>query len=165
MVENQRSPSPSKRTKFRWVVCALWEWEEIKKLPKDPRSLEKAKGKAVKVIYALLPSLPTEHRYNIVFMVRLVAKVVDSQWVMLARQGKMPKSGKTHLIETQEHHSRQIREVRKKSDRVEMLEIDYPALIASPQAILNHLKEFLGDASTPSRKVEACIKPALHRPK
>ena len=100
MVENQRSPSPSKRTKFRWVVCALWEWEEIKKLPKDPRSLEKAKGKAVKVIYALLPSLPTEHHYNILFMVRLVAKVVDSQWVMLARQGKMPKSGKTHLIET-----------------------------------------------------------------
>lgn len=23
MVENQHSPSPSKRTKFRWVVCAL----------------------------------------------------------------------------------------------------------------------------------------------
>ena len=109
MVENQRSPSPSKRTKFRWVVCAIWEWEEIKKLPKDPRILEKAKGKAVKVISALLSSLPTKLRYKILYMVRPVAQVVDSQWAMLARQGKMPKSEKTHLIETQEHHSRQIR--------------------------------------------------------
>ena len=165
MVENQRSPSPSKRTKFRWVVCAIWEWEEIKKLPKDHRILEKAKGKAVKVISALLSSLPTKHRYKILYMARPVAQVVDSQWAMLARQGKMPKSEKPHLIETQEHHSRQIREVMKKSNRVEMLEIDYPALIANPQPILNQLKEFLGDAFTPGPKVEACIKPALHRQK
>ena len=88
-----------------------WEWEEIKKLPKDPRILEKAKGKAVKVISALLPSLPKKHRYKILYMERPVAQVVDSQWAMLARQGKMPKSEKPHLIETQEHHSRHIREI------------------------------------------------------
>ena len=63
----------------------------------------------MKVISALLSSLPTKLRYKILYMVRPVAQVVDSQWAMLARQGKMPKSEKTHLIETQEHHSRQIR--------------------------------------------------------
>jgi hypothetical protein len=35
--------------------------------------------------------------------------------------------------------------------------------IANPQPILNQLKDFLGDAFTPGPKVEACIKPALHR--
>ena len=140
-----------------------YEWEEIKKLAKNPRLIEPAAGKAVKVISALLPSLPGKHRYKILYMVRPTAQVVDSQWAMLARQGKMPKSEKTHLIEVQESHSRQIREVLKKSDRVEMLEIDFPSLITNPQSILEQLKEFLGEAFIPGPKVEACVKPALHR--
>ena len=140
-----------------------YEWEEIKKFAKNPRLIEPAAGKAVKIISALLPSLPGMHRYKILYMVRPTAQVVDSQWAMLARQGKMPKSEKQHLIETQEHHSLQIRDVLKKSDRVELLEIDFPALIANPQPILEQLKKFLGDAFTPGPKVEACVKPSLHR--
>jgi predicted AlkP superfamily phosphohydrolase/phosphomutase/tetratricopeptide (TPR) repeat protein len=140
-----------------------YEWEEIKKLAKNPRLIEPATGKAVKVISALLPNLPGKHRYKILYMLRPVAQVVDSQWAMLARQGKLPKSEKLHLIEAQESHSRQIREVLKKSDRVELLEISFPDLIANPQPILDKLKEFLGEAFTPGPKVEACIKPALHR--
>jgi len=117
----------------------------------------------VKVISALLPNLPGKHRYKILYMLRPVAQVVDSQWAMLARQGKLPKSEKLHLIEAQESHSRQIREVLKKSDRVELLEISFPDLIANPQPILNELKEFLGEKFLLSPKVEACIKPELHR--
>ena len=140
-----------------------YEWEEIKKLAKNPRLIEPATGKAVKVISALLPNLPGKHRYKILYMLRPVAQVVDSQWAMLARQGKLPKSEKPHLIEAQESHSRQIREVLKKSDRVELLEISFPDLIANPQPILKELKEFLGEKFLLSPKVEACIKPELHR--
>ena len=140
-----------------------YEWEEIKKLAKNPRLIEPATGKAVKVISALLPNLPGKHRYKILYMLRPVAQVVDSQWAMLARQGKLPKSEKLHLIEAQESHSRQIREVLKKSDRVELLEISFPDLIANPQPILQQLKEFLGEKFLLSPKVEACIKPELHR--
>jgi hypothetical protein len=140
-----------------------YEWEEIKKLAKNPRLIEPATGKAVKVISALLPNLPGKHRYKILYMLRPVAEVVDSQWAMLARQGKLPKSEKLHLIEAQESHSRQIREVLKKSDRVEMLEISFPDLVANPHPILEQLADFLGDAFTLGPKVEACIKPALHR--
>jgi hypothetical protein len=48
---------------------------------------------------------------------------------MLARKGTRPKSEKTHLIEVQEHHSQQIREVLKKSERVTLLEVSYPDLV------------------------------------
>jgi len=140
-----------------------YEWEEIKKLAKNPRLIEPAAGKAVKVISALLPNLPGKHRYKIIYMLRPVAQVVDSQWAMLARQGKLPKSEKPHLIEAQESHSRQIREVLKKSDRVELLEISFPDLIANPQPILSELAAFLGEKFLLSPKVEACIKPELHR--
>ena len=140
-----------------------WEWEEIKKLPKDPRILSKAEGKALKVISALLPSLPGKHRYKVIYMIRPVEQVVDSQWAMLARKGSQPRSEKKHLIETQEHHSRQIREVLGKSDRVELLELNYPDLVADPSATISQIASFLGKAFTDGPKVAACVRPALHR--
>lgn len=140
-----------------------WEWEEIKKLAKDPRILSKAEGRAVKVISALLPSLPGKHRYKIIYMLRPVQQVVDSQWAMLARQGKQPRSEKPHLIETQEHHSRRIREVLKKSDRVELLEVSYPDLTADPETIISQVSAFLGESFKVGPDVSACVRPALHR--
>jgi len=142
-----------------------WEWEDIKTLTKDPRLLEKAKGKAVKVISALLPALPGKHRYKIIYMVRPVSQVVDSQWAMLARQGKQPRSEKQHLIETQEHHSRQILEVLKKSDRVELLEVNYPDLVADPAATIAKIAGFLGESFHHGPEVAAVVKPKLHRQK
>ncbi len=82
---------------------------------------------------------------------------------MLARQGKQPRWEKDHLIQTQEHRSRQIRKVLAKSDRVELLEVDFPALVADPQPALARPAEFLGGAFTNSPAVAACVKPALHR--
>lgn len=140
-----------------------WEWEEIKKLPKNPRILEQVRGKAVKVISALLPSLPRKHRYKIIYMLRPVGQIVDSQWVMLSHQGKLPKSEKQHLEEVQEHHSQQIREVLKKSDRVELLEVSYPELVTHPAPVIALLAEFLSGEFHPSPAVLACIKPQLHR--
>jgi hypothetical protein len=140
-----------------------WEWEEIKKLPKDPRILEKAKGKVVKVISAFMPALPGKHRYKIIYMVRPAAQVVDSQWAMLARQGKQPRSEKPHLIEAQDHHSRQIREVLKKSDRVALLEVDYPELVAEPEKVIARIADFLGDSFKNGPQVLACVQPKLQR--
>ena len=140
-----------------------WEWEPIKKLPKDPRLIEQADGKVVKVVSALLPSLPGKHRYTIIYMVRPIEQVIDSQWAMLARQGMLPKSERQHLVEVQEHHSRQIREVLKKSERVTLLEVSYPDLVADPGAVVARLAELLPGRFTPGPAVAACVKPALFR--
>ena len=140
-----------------------WEWEAIKKLPKDPRLIEQAEGKAVKVISALLPSLPGKHRYTIIYMVRPTEQVVDSQWAMLARQDRQPKSEKKHLIEVQEHHSRQIREVLKKSERVTLVEVSYPELVADPAPVIAKLAELLPGRFTPGPAVAACVQPKLFR--
>jgi tetratricopeptide (TPR) repeat protein len=140
-----------------------WEWEAIKKLPQDPRLIEQAEGKSVKVISALLPSLPGKHRYTIIYMVRPTEQVVDSQWAMLARQGTQPKSEKQHLIEVQEHHSQQIREVLKKSDRVRLLEVSYPELVADPEPVIARLAELLSERFRPGPAVAACVQPKLFR--
>ena len=140
-----------------------WEWEPVKKLRTNPRLVEQADGKVLKVISALLPSLPGKHRYTVIYMVRPTEEVVDSQWAMLARQGKQPKSEKQHLIDVQEHHSRQIRAVLAQSDRVTLLEISYPELVASPGPVIETLAALLPGRFQPSPAVGACVKPQLHR--
>jgi hypothetical protein len=52
----------------------------------------------------------------------------------------------------QETHSRQIRDVLQKSDRVTLLEVDFPELAA-----------VLGERFTNGLAVAACVKPSLHR--
>jgi hypothetical protein len=140
-----------------------WEWEEVKQLPKNPRLIERTEGKAVKVISALLPTLPRPHRYKIIYMVRPTTQVVDSQLVMLDRQGQKARSEKQHLIEVQEAHSRQIRQVLAKSDRVELLEVSYPDLVADPGPVIEQLKTFLGERFQVSESVAVCVKPKLFR--
>jgi tetratricopeptide (TPR) repeat protein len=140
-----------------------WEWDDIKKLPKNPRLIEQAEGKAVKVISALLPNLPGKHRYTIIYMVRPTEQVVDSQWAMLARKGSQPKSEKKHLIEVQEHHSQQIRAVLEKSERVTLLEVSFPDLVADAEPVIAQLAKLLPGRFTPGPAVTACVKPALYR--
>ncbi|MFM7150978.1 MAG: tetratricopeptide repeat protein, partial [Gemmataceae bacterium] len=140
-----------------------WEWEDVKKLPKNPRLIEQAVGKAVKVISALLPTLPPPHRYTVIYMVRPVEQVVDSQWAMLARKGANPRSERQHLIQVQHHHSKQIREALAKSERVKLLEVSYPELVKDPGPTIAKLAELLPGRFTPSSKVAACVKPSLYR--
>jgi hypothetical protein len=111
----------------------------------------------------LLPSLPRPHRYKIIYMVRPTAQVVDSQWVMLDRQGQKARSEKKHLIEVQEAHSKHIREVLRTSDRVDLLEVSYPDLVSNPDPIIQQLVEFLGDRFEACESVSRCVKPQLFR--
>ncbi len=63
------------------------EWEEIRGVARDPEILRKAEGRAIKVISALLPVLPANNRYKVIFMDRPVTEVAASQQKMLERRG------------------------------------------------------------------------------
>ncbi|MEX1115566.1 MAG: alkaline phosphatase family protein, partial [Akkermansiaceae bacterium] len=125
--------------------AGYWEWDKIRTLQKNPRILRQAKGKAVKVISALLPHLPPRHRYKIIFMRRPETEVVRSQWKMLERRGKDPKSEAAHLAETQANHVRQILARLASSARVDVLQVDYPSLVAAPAPWIEKLTSFLSD--------------------
>ena len=142
-----------------------YEWEEIKKLRKNPHLIEQAEGKVIKVISALLPALPPRNRYRIIFMKRPVEEIVDSQWTMLARQGQKPRAEKEHLIQTQQTHIIQTLAELRQHPNIQLLEIDYPELVATPNSQLPALQAFLGNSIPHPESLTTPINPKLHRNK
>ena len=65
-----------------------YEFERVKELPSDSTWVPEARGKAVKVISALLRHLPAGESYKVLFMRRRIGDVLASQKQMLVRRGK-----------------------------------------------------------------------------
>lgn len=142
-----------------------WEWEEIKKMPKWPLVIEKAQGKATKVISALLASLPPKHKYRIIFMTRPVEEVVASQMTMLERRGASGKSHVTDLQEKQSSHVRDMLVALRNHARVSLLEVDYTELVAEPARVSALVAAFLGGALTTPMAMGSAVKADLYRNK
>ena len=65
------------------------EYEPIKNLRINKEWLSISKGKVVKIIHALLPDLPSNYQYKIIFINRNLEEVVASQTKMLQRTGRV----------------------------------------------------------------------------
>lgn len=96
-------------------------------------------------------------------MTRPIAQVVESQWTMLARQGKPPGLDKQRMAVAMAQHSQHIRQTFAASSRVELLEVSYTDLVANPQPLIDELAKFLGTPFTPGPAVLSRIRPQLHR--
>ena len=152
-----------KRTPDEDNLEGYWEWEEIKSLKKNPRVIEQAEGKVIKIISALLPQLPPRHKYRIIFMIRPVEEVIDSQWKMIERSGKVPVSEKQHLIQTQKTHLAQTLSALRLRKDIDLIEISYPDLISNPTFQIETLQTFLGPAAPRPDLLVTAIRPDLHR--
>ncbi|MCX7275184.1 MAG: hypothetical protein NTV19_18930, partial [Burkholderiales bacterium] len=62
-----------------------------------------------------------------------------------------------------EHHSRHMREVLAASDRVTLVEVSYPDLVADPGPVIERLAALLPGRFRPGPEVAACIRPQLFR--
>ena len=140
-----------------------FEWEPIKKLPQRPELIRQAKGKAVKVVSALLPALPRRHRYRIIFMDRAIDQVVASQSRMIARrtgqQGSGPATG-----EMLQRHRTLIREHLETLENVTVLRVSYAELVAAPDSLISAIAEFVGPELLPNPELmRNAIRPRLYR--
>ena len=134
-----------------------------KDLERDASWLEEARGKAVKVISALLRHLPSGHRYRIVFMRRAMAEVVASQAAMLARAGKPvdPTSDARMQVLFERHVASVAAELERRTD-VTVLFVDYEAAVADPTAAAARVNVFLG-GMLDERAMAAAVEPLLRR--
>ncbi len=122
-----------------------FEYEKVKRLRRDWAWLPEAEGKAVKIIAQLIPFLPPQFSYRVIFMERDINEVLASQRRMLQRQG----SSGGNLSDTQLHgiFERQVREVKQGLDQrnIPTLNVAYPDTLQRPVEISEQIREFFGE--------------------
>ncbi len=141
-----------------------YEFERVKQLPKgDVAWLPDAQGKVVKVIAALLPSLPGGYHYRVIFMQRAMPEVLASQRQMLIRRGEDPdKIPDDVMAALFEKHLRQVDEWMKRQANVARLDVNYNEMLKNPQPFVVQINDFLGH-QLDEAKMTAVVDPALHR--
>ena len=139
-----------------------FEYEKVKRLRRDCSWLSEAKGKAVKIIVQLIPSLPSEFSYRIIFMERDISEVLASQREMLQRQGK----GGGNLSDAQLHQifERQVVEVKQMlaQRNIPTLDVTYSDALQYPMKIAEKIQAFFGENLNVGA-MAAVIDPNLHR--
>ena len=120
------------------------EFELVKNLRSNKEWLPLAKGNVVKVIHALLPDLPSNYQYKIIFIHRNVEEVVASQTKMLQRAGRtganMP-ADKLSALFTAERN--RITNWVSEQNNMSLMECDYRDILENPVVNAQSISNFL----------------------
>jgi len=108
--------------------------------------LADAGGKAVKVISGLLEHLPQEYSYKVIFMEREIKEILASQHKMLAHRNEELKSTDIEIERQFQKHLSALKPWLVRQPNMEVLYINYNALLADPELFCKRLIEF---TSTP----------------
>lgn len=142
-----------------------FEFEKALDLAKDASWLLQARGKVVKIVAQLLPFLPPDHHYNVVFMERNLNEVIASQNAMLARQGRRGADlDVRQLLETYAAQLQRVRTLLVRRAEVRTLPISYAELLADPPTAVDRLALFLGEPFNRGAAAQA-VRPGLRRQK
>jgi len=121
------------------------EHEAVKKLARDSRWVKDARNKAVKIIARLLLHLPDSNNYKVIFMLRHIDEVINSQQQMLIRNNKAgAKNYPTNLVESYKMTLEKARKWAKRRHNVDILYVNYSDVIVDPQKEAARVAEFLG---------------------
>ncbi len=144
-----------------------YEWEAIKQVAACPEILDDAAitGKAIKCISMLLPKLPPQHRYKVIFMVRPLEEVVASQREMTARLGTRGAALDAEQLARGLHaHRDDTLQWLARTPHMEHLEVSYPALVRDPAPCIARLAAFLGADRLPQVEwMQTAVNPILYR--
>jgi len=140
-----------------------YEYEPVKRLAEDTSWVAQARGKAVKVISALLEHLPDGEAYHILFMRREMQEILASQRAMLARRGHTttPHTDEHIARLSREHVAQVLRRLRAQPNTA-LLEVSYNELLDDPATGARQVAEFL-DAGLDVERMGAAVDPALYR--
>lgn len=141
-----------------------YEYETVKTLAEGCIDwLPKAQGKAVKVIAALIPYLPPNNQYQIIFMQRDMSEILASQKKMLANRGQDPNSVDTGLISgIYQKHIKQVMSWISANPNVKLIEINYNQFLLNPVPMIARIVEFTG-GTLDAEAMKKILDPSLYR--
>ena len=121
-----------------------YEFEKVKQLEKDTAWLESARGKAVKVISQLLGQLPLHKPYKVVFALRKMDEILASQRAMLERRGQLcDRDSDAAIAAAFSRHLRAVQQWLAEHEQMEVLYVNYAAVLRDPLATSHEIKTFL----------------------
>ena len=142
-----------------------FEYEPVKKLPKGSFNwLSAAKGKAVKIISALLEFLPEDYQYRVIFMERDIDEILASQKRMLSRGEvveEKPLSDKA-LRQSYQAHLEQVKSFLSKKDWLKVMFVSYNQVLNDPEGEFRRVARFLDNLVEPSA-MSKVVDPELYR--
>jgi predicted AlkP superfamily phosphohydrolase/phosphomutase/tetratricopeptide (TPR) repeat protein len=142
-----------------------FEFEKAIELAKDASWLQQARGKVVKIVAQLLPHLPANEHYQIIFMERELTEVMASQKAMLARQQRRgAELDEEKLRDTYTSQLNRVHAQLARRPEVRLLNVNYSELVADPIHEINALAGFLGVTFDIHAAAKA-IRPELQRQK
>ena len=142
-----------------------FEYEPVKHLHENADWLSGAQGHAVKVVAPLLPYLPRDHDYCIIFIERNVDEVLASQIQMMARRGEKVSEAPARRPRLKEAYTRQVQSLKTTlalRPRTRVLFLNHAGVLHDPQATAGALAAFLG-APLNTQAMAAQVKSDLYR--
>lgn len=140
-----------------------YEFERAKKLPQgDIEWLDDARGRAVKVISALLPSLPPIYTYRVLMMRRNMEEILASQQRMLERRDEESEVDDATLADFYATHMQQTLTWLSEQPNLDYLEVNYNELVTSPATPLERIDRFL-EGGLDAGAMAAVLDPSLYR--
>jgi hypothetical protein len=138
-----------------------YELERVKRTREDPAWVAGARGKAVKMVSALLYDLPPSETYRILFMQREIDEVLESQEKMLRRLGR-PAAPRDPMKASFAVHLQRVLEWLARQGHMRVLEVSYNRLLSDPEPEVGRVSEFL-DGRPATRPMLEAIHSSLYR--
>jgi hypothetical protein len=140
-----------------------FELERVKKLETDKEWLPEARGKAVKLISALLKNLPDDYTYNVVFMQRRMPEILASQRQMLIRRGEPADSVPDDKMAAMfEKHLAQVENWLSSRPNIRTIYVSYNETLTDPAKQIARISDFLGGGLN-VEAMAAVVDQTLHR--
>jgi tetratricopeptide (TPR) repeat protein len=139
------------------------EYERVKNLRADNRWLGEVQGKVVKIIAQLLPYLPRQYRYKVLYIDRDLDEVLASQRAMLARDGQS--GARISDLQLKRVFATQTNRIRKwlaNQPNVEVLTLQHRELVTNPAEPVAKINNFF-DQALDVAKMTATVDPVLYR--
>lgn len=139
-----------------------FEFEPVKRTREDPSWLDRAPGRAVKLVHLLLRDLPPGRRYAVVMMHRDLDEVLASQRTMLERSGRAGAGAPPDALKRV--FAAQMDEVKAWMDgqaNFRRLDVDYARVVADPRGEAARVGAFLGLKTADA--MGAAVDPQLYR--
>jgi LPS sulfotransferase NodH len=121
-----------------------FEFERVKQIEHDKAWLADARGRAVKLISALLKHLPPAYNYKVIFMQRAMPEILASQRQMLLRRGEPADTVPDEKMAAMfQKHLAQVESWLAAQPNIETLYVSYNEVMRDPRPNAERINDFL----------------------